>query len=188
MVMSARPFKKSTILTGSKKLKLIGASCLPDEIDRMDSRPARCSTLIFLVLLRKYRAQVLKDEKGNRFIAPFPEGVTKAVQYGTGLKAHSVYMSQFQLIPHNRIQGNFSDQLHIPISEGAIFNFNKEAFQLLNVFEKKVKHRLTTSELAHAEETGINIGGDRHWLHCVSNDFWTLYSTHEKGEWMQLMI
>jgi len=54
-------------------------------------------------VVTEYRAQVLEDDKGNRFVAPFPEGVTKAVQYGTGLKAHSVYMSQFQLIPYNRI-------------------------------------------------------------------------------------
>ena len=24
------------------------------------------------------------------------------------------------------------------------------------------------------------MGGDRFWLHCVSNDFWTLYYPHEK--------
>jgi transposase len=131
-------------------------------------------------VVTEYRAQVLKDDKGNRFVAPFPEGVTKAVQYGTGLKAHSVYMSQFQLIPYNRIQDYFADQLHIPVSEGSIFNFNKEAFGLLDDFEKRAKQHLTASDLAHADETGINMGGDRRWLHCVSNEFWTLYYPHEK--------
>ncbi len=80
-------------------------------------------------VVTEYRAQILEDAKGNRFVASFPEGVTKAVQYGTGIKAHSVYMSQFQLVPYNRIQDYFADQLHIPISEGSIFNFNKEAFR-----------------------------------------------------------
>ena len=131
-------------------------------------------------VVTEYRAQILEDDKGNRFIAPFPEGVTKAVQYGTGLKAHSVYMSQFQLVPYNRIQDHFADQLHIPISEGSIFNFNKEVFQFLADFENRVKNELATSDLAHADETGINIGGKRHWLHCVSNDCWTLYYPHGK--------
>ena len=131
-------------------------------------------------VVTEYRAQVLIDDKGNRFVATFPEGVTKAVQYGTGLKAHSVYMSQFQLIPFNRIQDHFSDQMHIPISEGSIFNFNKEAFGLLDDFEKRAKHQLMASDLAHADETGVNIGGTRHWLHCVSNESWTLYYPHEK--------
>jgi len=48
-----------------------------------------------LRVVTEYRAQVLEDEKGNRFVADFPECVTKAAQYGTGVKAHSVTMSQF---------------------------------------------------------------------------------------------
>lgn len=131
-------------------------------------------------VVTEYRAQILEDDRGNRFVAAFPEGVTKAVQYGTGLKAHSVYMSQFQLVPYNRIQDYFADQLHVPLSEGSIFNFNKEAFGFLADFENRVKNKLAGSDLAHADETGINIGGKTHWLHCVSNDSWTLYHPHEK--------
>jgi len=131
-------------------------------------------------VVTEYRAQILEDDRGNRFVAAFPEGVTKAVQYGTGLKAHSVYMSQFQLVPYNRIQDYFADQLHVPLSEGSIFNFNKEAFGFLADFENRVKNKLAGSDLANADETGINIGGKTHWLHCVSNDSWTLYHPHEK--------
>ena len=131
-------------------------------------------------VVTEYRAQVLEDDNGNRYVAPFPKGVTKAVQYGTGIKAHAVYMSQFQLIPYNRIQDYFSDQLHMPISEGSIFNFNMEAFRLLADFEVQAKSQLATADFAHADETGINIGGKRHWLHCVSNDEWTFFHPHEK--------
>ena len=131
-------------------------------------------------VVTEYRAQILEDDKGARFAAPFPAGVAKAVQYGTGLKAHSVYMSQFQLVPYNRIQDHFADQLNIPVSEGSIFNFNKEAFQLLADFENQAKNELAASDVAHADETGINIGGKGHWLHCISNDFWTVYHPHKK--------
>ena len=131
-------------------------------------------------VVTEYRAQILEDDNGNRFVAAFPENVTKAVQYGTGLKAHSVYMSQFQLVPYNRIQDHFADQLHIPISEGSIFNFNKEAYRLLIDFESRAKDELAASNVAHADETGINIGGKGHWLHCLSNDSWTLYHPHER--------
>ena len=131
-------------------------------------------------VVTEYRAQILEDDNGNRFVASFPENVTKAVQYGTGLKAHSVYMSQFQLVPYNRIQDHFADQLHIPISEGSIFNFNKEAYRLLIDFESRAKDELAASNVAHADETGINIGGKGHWLHCLSNDSWTLYHPHER--------
>jgi transposase len=131
-------------------------------------------------VVTEYRAQILEDANGRQFVASFPEGVNKAAQYGIGLKAHSVYMSQFQLIPYNRIQDYFADQLHIPLSEGSIFNFNLEAFRLLADFEGQVKNKLAASHLAHADETGINIAGKRHWLHCVSNQDWTFYHPHEK--------
>jgi len=131
-------------------------------------------------LVTEYRAQVLEDDNGNRFVASFPEGVTKAVQYGNGIKAHAVYMSQFQLIPYNRIQDYFADQIQIPVSEGSVFNFNKQAFDALTYFEDQVKEKLTNAAVAHADETGINIDGKRHWLHCASNDDWTLFYPHEK--------
>jgi transposase len=131
-------------------------------------------------VVTEYRAQILEDDKGNRFVARFPATVTKAVQYGPGFKAHAVYMSQFQLVPYNRIQDYFADQLHIPVSEGSIFNFNNEAFRLLADFNSRVKKELAASNFAHADETGINIDGKGHWLHCVSNDRWTHYYPHEK--------
>jgi transposase len=131
-------------------------------------------------VVTEYRAQILENDNGNRFVASFPEKVTKAVQYGTTVRAHSVYMSQFQLVPYNRIQDHFADQLNIPISEGSIFNFNQEAYQLLGEFENRAKNALAASNLAHADETGINIGGKGHWLHCLSNESWTLYHPHQK--------
>lgn len=131
-------------------------------------------------VVTEYRAQILEDDNGNRYVAPFPQGVTKAAQYGTSIKAHAVYLSQFQLIPYNRVQDYFADQLKIPVSEGSIFNFNKHAYQALDSFEDHVREQLIVSAFVHADETGINMGGDRFWLHCVSNADWTLYYPHKK--------
>ena len=43
-------------------------------------------------IVTEYQAEILEDSKGKQYVAPFPKGVTKAVQYGTNLRAHSVYM------------------------------------------------------------------------------------------------
>lgn len=131
-------------------------------------------------IVTEYRAEVLEDEKGNKIIADFPKHVTKAVQYGNSIKAHSVYMSNYQLIPYNRIQEYFSEQIKIPISTGTICNFNKEAYGLLETFEKITKEKLISSELLHADETGINVNGKRIWLHNASNDLWTHFHPHFK--------
>lgn len=131
-------------------------------------------------VVTEYQAQVLVNENGKRFTAPFPQGVTKAVQYGIGLKTHSVYMSQFQLLPYDRIKDYFADQLGIPVSVGSIYNFNKEAFGLLDGFDELVKSKLANSALVHSDETGININGRRCWLHSASNLCWTYFAPHEK--------
>jgi transposase len=128
----------------------------------------------------EYRAQILEDDQGNRFVAAFPEGVKRAVQYGLNLKATAVYMSQYQLIPYDRIRDHFQDQMHIPLSAGSVFNFNKEAYAGLDAFGQWAKTQLAQSELMHADETGINIGGKRHWLHCASTTSLTWFYPHAK--------
>lgn len=131
-------------------------------------------------VVTEYQAQILEDENGKRFVAPFPEGVSKAVQYGNQLKAHAVYLSQHQLLPYKRIQQYFCDQLQIPLSEGLLYNFNVSAFMQLHEFEQRCKDQLAQAQVAHADETGININGKRHWLHCTSNEAWTHYYPHGK--------
>jgi transposase len=128
----------------------------------------------------EYRAQILEDNQGNRFVAAFPEGVNRPVQYGLNLKANAVYMSQYQLIPYDRIRDHFQDQMHIPASAGSVFNFNKEAYEGLASFGQWAKTQLARSDLLHADETGINIGGKRHWLHCASNASLTWFYPHAK--------
>jgi len=94
----------------------------------------------------EYQAQILEDEKGARFVAHFPEGVAKAVQYGKSLKAHAVYMSQYQLLPYKRVQEYFTEQLQIPISQGSIFTFNQETFDRLAEFISAI----TKDKLIHS--------------------------------------
>lgn len=131
-------------------------------------------------VVTEYRAQVLEDEKGNQYTAQFPAGVLSRAQYGDSVKTQAVYLSQYQLIPYDRVRDHFTDQLLIPLSAGTIHNFNRKAFEQLETFEHWVKHQLTHSELLHVDETGININGKRHWLHCASNLEYTYYFPHER--------
>lgn len=131
-------------------------------------------------IVTEYQAQILEDANGNRFVASFPDGVTRPVQYGATVKAHSIYLSQYQLLPYNRIEEHFHDQIGISLSPGSIYNFNQEAYTLLEAYEKIVRVKLINSYLCHADETGINVNSKRFWLHCVSNEWWTYFLPHEK--------
>lgn len=131
-------------------------------------------------VVTEYRAEILEDQNGDRYVAEFPKHVRAQVQYGANVKAHAVYMSQFQLIPYKRIEDYFADQMGLPLSVGSIFNFNKEAYDLLEQFAKIAKHQLALSKLINADETGINVNKKRIWLHCASNELWTYFYPHEK--------
>ena len=61
----------------------------------------------------EYRAEILKNELGDLFVAEFPNGVIELAQYGIGVKATSVYMSQYQLIPQARVQDLLSTEYSV---------------------------------------------------------------------------
>lgn len=106
--------------------------------------------------------------------------VTKDVQYSQAVKAHSVYMSQFQLIPYNRIQDYFAEQMNLLISSGSIYNFNQEAYNLLETFDNIAKNKLIGSPLLHADETSTHVDKKTIWLHNASNNLWTYIYPHAK--------
>jgi transposase len=128
----------------------------------------------------EYRAQVLRDSKGKRYVANFPSHITQSAQYGFRVKAHAVYLSQFQLIPYQRVQDYFFQQCGFPLSVGSLFNFNKEAYRLLETFDTNMKAKLILESVAHVDETGINVGGKRIWLHSISNGSYAYLYPHEK--------
>ena len=137
----------------------------------------------------EYRAEIMQDENGRRIVAPFPSQVKVKAQYGAEVKIHSVYMSNYQLLPYQRIEEHFADQFHIPLSAGSIYNFNKEVDEMLVPFEAWVKQALVNAPLLHADETGINIGGKRRWLHVASNTTltWLMYHHKRGGEAIEAM-
>lgn len=129
----------------------------------------------FSVKVTEYRAEILENERGDQYVAEFPAGVTEPAQYGDSVKEHSVYLSQFQMIPLLRVVHYFMTQLGLPLSKGSVVNFNALAAKKLSWFEPWAKKELIQSAVINADETGINIDAKGHWLHCLSSDRATLF-------------
>ena len=129
----------------------------------------------------EFQAQVLEDTQGRRFVAPFPEGVTRPAQYGRSVKSHAVYLSVFQLVPYERIQAQFAELYQLPLSAGSLVNFNREGFQRLPLFLALAKQQLSRYEaVLNVDQTSVNLGGQRLWLHNASNEHWTLIEPHPR--------
>jgi len=74
------------------------------------------------------------------------------------------------LLPYNRIEAYFADQLGIPISASSLFNFNEQAATLVKSSgaEAVIKKALqTTYQALHVDETGIIsvVNGDAFMAH-----------------------
>ena len=126
----------------------------------------------------EYQAESLIDEQGNRYVAAFPDDIPNKAQYDHSVKAHAVYMSQFQLLPYERIEQYFLEVAAMPLSQGSLCNFNHKAYEKLEAFDAIAKQKLIHGDVVHADETGINVGGERIWLHNASNDKWTYFYPH----------
>jgi transposase len=133
-------------------------------------------------IVTEYQAEVLTNELGEMFVAEFPEGVTEPAQYGVGLKATAVYLSQYQLIPQARVRDLFSTQYGLLLSKGSVNNFNILAARILREWDFKswLHGQLVASSVLHADETGTNINGTRFWIHCLSNEFLTYFHVDPK--------
>ena len=130
----------------------------------------------------EYQAEVLVNESGDTFVAEFPEGVTEPAQYGVGVKATSVYLSQYQLIPQARVQDLLGTQYGLPIAKGSVNNFNIFAARILREWDFKgwLRDQLLLSPVNHADETGTNINGVRFWIHCLCNESLTYFHVDKK--------
>lgn len=136
--------------------------------------------VILKCVVREYRAEVLIDGEGNRYVATFPSEIPKAVQYGSSVKSLAVYLSQYQLIPYNRVQEMFENHFNLEISQGSLHNFNKEAFEKLEFFEREAMETLKNAQVLNADETGIQIGDKNHWLHVLCTPKTTYFFAHER--------
>jgi transposase len=61
-------------------------------------------------------------------------------------------------------------------------NFNILAAQKLREwkFEDWLQKRLLSEPILHADETGANINGVRHWIHCLCNGYYSYFHVDPK--------
>lgn len=110
----------------------------------------------------------------------FPQGVEAAAQYGPQIQALAVYLSQYQLLPYNRLAELFADLGGGSLSEGTLANWIREAANVLVLTQESITRHVLQSKICHVDETGVRIKGYLHWLHVIGTPWLTLYNWHQK--------
>lgn len=130
--------------------------------------------------ITEHQAEVKRCTCGHMNRGIFPQAIQAPVQYGSRVKALSVYLSTQQLIPEDRLQSVFLDLFSLPISTATLASINQEIGQQIAPIQEKVLEVLKNTDVKHLDETGFRIGKKTQWLHVISNSFATHYRAREK--------
>jgi len=109
-----------------------------------------------------------------------PEGINAPVQYGNGVKAYAVLLNVHFKLPFKKIQLLFGDLFGYAINESTVYSAGRQCYQKLEESEEIIKSKITGSDVAHADETGVRVQGKLHWLHTTSSLLFTYLFMHEK--------
>lgn len=135
----------------------------------------------------EHRAEVKQcPQCGQTTKGVFPEEVNGRVQYGARLKAVSVYLHQYQLIPYGRVQECLADLFGQRLSQGSLVSFDEDCYSQLAAAENAIKGAVIASPIIHVDETGCYEKTGRHWLHSASTAKLTFYAS-DKGRGREAM-
>ena len=117
---------------------------------------------------------------GTRIKAPFPAGVSRAVQYGNRLKAQAVYLNSYQLLPLARICELFADFYNHSPSESLILNGNSALAEAIEPTLEAIQAQIKKADTVHCDESGMRVEGQLNWLHVLATEQLTYYAVHRK--------
>jgi transposase len=128
------------------------------------------------LVVREYRAEQKQCPHCQQItIAAFPTGVQAPIQYGPNVGATAVYLVEQQLLPLARACEVMSDLLGVQMSEGTVCELIKRCAGQLAPVEQQIKEALKKAEVIHQDETGLYVGGKRHWMHVTCTPTLTPY-------------
>lgn len=110
----------------------------------------------------------------------FPAGVAGPVQYGLGVKTWAAYFLSEHFVPVERTAQIFEDLVHHRLSGATILKAGQELAQGVEPAVAAVKAQLREAAVLHADESGLRVNGQLHWLHVAATDRLTHYDIHAK--------
>ena len=101
--------------------------------------------------------------------APFPEGVSGPVQYGSRISAIASYLQTHHCLPEDRLALVLSDLFGLTAVPATLARLIGRTADRLQPFVKAVRDRLSGPqvEVVHLDETGLRVQGKTQWLHVI---------------------
>jgi transposase len=121
-------------------------------------------------------AQVKRcDSCGARTKGRFPAGVSAPAQYGERVRSVATCLHKYQLLPFARTSEAMRDLFGCAISPGTVHTTRHRCAAELVGVEEQIKQGIKASEVIGADETGLRVAGQSHWIHVARTDGLTHY-------------
>lgn len=128
----------------------------------------------------EHRIHQLRCSCGKLHRSEFPADVTAPVQYGPGVKALAVYLTQHHMLPVARTAQLLADLYDVPISAGTVQTMIGEAGTLLAPTVERIADAVAQATVAGADESGFRVAGKLNWLHTAVTEALTWLGLHAK--------
>lgn len=110
----------------------------------------------------------------------FPQEATAPVSYGPNVHALVGYMSTLQSIPFKRMVDILNHVFGLQMSQGTVSNILQRMRKKAETEMACIRAEIEKSEVVGADETGVRINGEQHWVWTFQTDMLT-YMTVDKG-------
>ena len=115
---------------------------------------------------------------GKVHLGTFPAAVTAPVQYGPRCKAAVVQLTHHHMLPLARTGELMGDLFGLPMCDATVLAIHAEAQVLLAPTVAAMGEALKGVAVAHADETGMRVGGKLHWMHVLVTPLLTWLGAH----------
>ena len=128
----------------------------------------------------EHQAEIKTCSCGYTNRASFPDTVQAPVQYGPRIKAASVYLNTYQLLPYQRTAEILQDLLGISCTEATVVSTVNSAAEAARDPVEEIRQLIKQAEVAGFDESGCRIEAKLQWLHSASTERLTYYSVDSK--------
>lgn len=128
----------------------------------------------------EHRIHQMRCTCGKTHRSEFPVDVVAPVQYGPGVKALAVYLTQHHMLPVACTAQLLSDLYGLSISAGTVQAMIGEARMLLAPTVERIADAVAQTKVAGADESGYRGAGNLNGLHTAVTQALTWMGLHAK--------
>ena len=137
--------------------------------------------IVFQVIEHRVEAEVKHcPDCQARTKAAFPASMPGPRQYGVGLQAFVINLLVAHMLSLRRAVELVRAISGLRLSEATCLGYIRRLHEALQAWEVAARARLLQSPALHADETGLRVDGQNHWLHVLTNGSLTLKFLHRK--------